>query len=61
MSRDNRQSYFDSYFDDWYDRDDPYRDTGAYGYSARRRESSKLSAPMLREDVLLENFYAGGL
>lgn len=32
MFQDNRQSYFDPYFDDWYDRDDPYRHVyDAYG------------------------------
>lgn len=61
MSRDNRQSYFDPYFGADLIKDDPYRDTGAYGYSQAPRESSKLSASMSREDAMLENFYAGGL
>lgn len=56
MSRDNRQSYFDSYFDEWYDRDDPYR----HMRSRVEREDYD-SEYWKKKDAQLENFYAGGL
>lgn len=55
MSMDNRQSYFDPYFDEWYDRDDPYR------HIRRRRVEDYDSEYWKKKDAQLENFYAGGL
>lgn len=55
----------DRFYDDWYNRDDPYRDTGAYGYSQAPGERSKRSVPVSQDfseaDARLENFYAGML